>query len=490
MFAPYRELAIEVVDGSEAIVTIEGDLLELQDHRNWTDANFKSYATPLALGFPFTSTDGQRIRQVVTLRSGGRMPAAVDDGDPMLRVGDVVGSLPRFGLGMASHGRALSATEAALIQALRPGHLRVDLVLRDDTDWTMALDRAVADALAVGAGLELAVSANEASAGHLDELATRLRDAGITVERVLVYALADGFSAFVSTTPAATVRLVRDRLATVIPGALFAGGTDQNFSDINRDRPTDPVLAGICFSVSPTVHASDDISLMQNVAGATEVVRFARTFRDGAPDGRAIIVSPVTIATRFGPYPAGPATEGDLPPAVDPRQASLLGAAWTVAEIGAFASAGAATVTWYETTGWRGVLETDGGSPMPDRFPSRPGQVFPMWHVFADLAEWQGGEVRLVDASHPQQVTGMAVTGDWGTSLLVANVTPAFQRVRVWGLTGQTIVVRVLDDASTTWALADPIAFRAAPGWPVPVRDGAAWLSLGPYAVARVLQPY
>ena len=52
MFAPYSELAIEVVDGLEAVIALEGDLLELQDHRNWTDANLKSYGTPWRSGSP------------------------------------------------------------------------------------------------------------------------------------------------------------------------------------------------------------------------------------------------------------------------------------------------------------------------------------------------------------------------------------------------------------------------------------------------------
>ena len=56
--------------------------MELQDHRNWTDANFKSYATPLALGFPFDSTDGQRIHQVLTIRHAGTTPAGVPERRP------------------------------------------------------------------------------------------------------------------------------------------------------------------------------------------------------------------------------------------------------------------------------------------------------------------------------------------------------------------------------------------------------------------------
>ena len=36
-------------------------------------------------------------------------------------------------------------------------------------------------------------------------------------------------------------------------------------------------------------------------------------------------------------------------------------------------------------------------------------------------------------------------------------------------------------------ALGDPAAFRASAGGEVPVHDGALWLELGPYAVARVI---
>ncbi len=485
MFAPYREIAIEVVDGTEAVVAIEGDLFELQDHRNWTDANFKSYATPLALGFPFDSTDGQRIRQVVTIRHGGRSPAAVDAGDAEVRVGPVTGALPRTGFGAPSHGRPISEDEAALLLPLRPHHLRADLVLRDDA-WSATLDRVIADARRVDAGLELAIAANESSGDQLRALAARIGEAAIRVDRVLVYPLSDGFSAFVSTTPAPIVRLVREVLRPALPDTLVAGGTDQNFSDINRDRPSDPAFEGICFSISPTVHAADDGSVVENIEGAREAVAFARTFDAGRDGGRAIIISPVTIATRSGPYPAGPAADGDLPPAVDVRQASLLGAAWTVGELAALAAGGAASVTWYETTGWRGVMETDGGSPMPDRFPSVPGQVFPVWHVFADLAEWRDGRSRQVALTDPLRVVGLAVATRAGTGLLVANVTPVAQRVRVTGLSGDSVAVRTLDDASATWALSDPFAFRASTGATVPVRDGDAWLALGPYAVARI----
>lgn len=486
MFAPYDELAIEVAPGIEAVTTIEGDLLELQDHRNWSDANLKSYATPLALGFPFTSTDGQRIRQVITIRREGAVPAPAADADPVLRLGGPIGRIPRLGLGMRGDGQRLTPAELARVAMVQPHHLRVDLVLRDDA-WMGELDRATTEALAVGAALEMAVAAGTDSGSALDRLAARLRDRPITVDRILVRALSDGFSALVGATPAAIVRLVADRLRPVLPDVVVAGGTDQSFSDVNRDRPIDPAIEAICCSMSPTVHAADDISIMENIPGAGEVVRMARTLTDGRPGGRQIVISPVTLATRFGPYPAGPAAAGDLPPAVDVRQAALFGAAWTVGALAAMVSAGAASVTWYETAGWRGILLGDTPPPMPERFPAAVGEVFPVWHVFADLAEWRDLPARACTSSAPQVAAGLAIETAHGPALLVANLTPAAQRVRLDGMPGPVVLVRTLDDAAAAWALAEPDVFRAHAGATLPVRDGTVWLGLGPYSVARVV---
>jgi hypothetical protein len=391
-----------------------------------------------------------------------------------------------MGLGMRSDGRPLSAAEAARVAAVRPHHLRVDLVLRDDA-WVDLLDRAAADARAVGAALELAVAANLDSGPALDRLASHLRALSVPVDRVLVHGLADGFSALVGATPAATVRLVAERLRPALPAVRFAAGTDQSFADVNRDRPTDPVIQDVCCSMSPTVHAADDISVMEDIAGAGEVARFARTLTDGASEGRGVVISPVTIATRFGPYPAGPAMDGDLPPAVDVRQASLLGAAWTVGALASLAAAGAASVTWYETVGWRGIIQGDTPPPMPDRFPAVAGEVFPMWHALADLGDWRDLPLRACTSSVPMTVAGMALDTLEGVGILVANLTPVAQRVRLEGLPGAGIRVRTLDDAAAAWALADPDAFRALPGAPLPVRGGVTWIGLAPYAVARVV---
>ena len=45
----------------------QGDLFDMEDQRNWTDASYKTFCTPLALPYPVRMAAGQRISQTVTL---------------------------------------------------------------------------------------------------------------------------------------------------------------------------------------------------------------------------------------------------------------------------------------------------------------------------------------------------------------------------------------------------------------------------------------
>ena len=60
-----------------------GDVFEMEDQRNWTDASYKTYCTPLALPFPVEIPEGARISQSVTLtlipQSGGDIPVVRAD---------------------------------------------------------------------------------------------------------------------------------------------------------------------------------------------------------------------------------------------------------------------------------------------------------------------------------------------------------------------------------------------------------------------------
>src|SRR5581483_2946095 len=64
------------------------------------------------------------------------------------------------------------------------------------------------------------------------------------------------------------------------------------------------------------------------------VIEAARYWAQDLP----VIVSPVTLKPRFNPYttttaPPSTVPQGDLPPQVDPRPMSLLGADWTIGSL-------------------------------------------------------------------------------------------------------------------------------------------------------------
>ena len=146
---------------------------------------------------------------------------------------------------------------------------------------------------------------------------------------------------------------------------------------------------------------------------------------------------------------------GQLPPNVDVRQMSLFGAGWTLGSIAAMAAGGAESATYYETTGWRGVMEAAEGSPMPSRFMSQPGGLFPLYHVFAAVGDFVGGEVLATSSGDPWKVTGLALTKGSAQRVLLANLTAETQHVDVQGVYGP-LKLRMLDETNAEALMHDP----------------------------------
>jgi hypothetical protein len=180
-----------------------------------------------------------------------------------------------------------------------------------------------------------------------------------------------------------------------------------------------------------------------------------------------------------------PTPAGELPPNVDVRQMSLFGAGWTVGSIAAMAAGGAASATYYETVGWRGVMERAAGSPVPHKFASRPGGLFPLYHVFAAVAPFAGGQVSHGLSTDPLRVTGLALQKGGAQRLLLANLTPESQRVDVAGLEG-SLRVRCLDETNAEAAMAGAHALDATARQVAVEAGGCLALDLLPYAVAFV----
>jgi D-apionolactonase len=430
LFPSFDRLEVSLEAGGSVVYEFEGDLWETEDHRNWTDANLKTYSMPLALGFPHELAEGEALAQRVAISiSGVPSPPKPLGEQVLLTLGEQVARFPAIGLGNAPDGKTLTPREEELLKALGPAHLRTDVRLAEN-DWLEHLWRAQANCLQLGCSLELALHLRTEDRPALAALASALEN-GPPTAHVLVILAFGATSTPEETTPGELVELVRSELADSVTGALFAGGTDFYFCELNRTRPDVDQMDAVFYAVMPQMHAFSDLDIVENLEAQADTVASARAIAARKP----ILVSPVTLRGRFAYKTASGVVEedlsgGGLPDSVDPRQATQLGAAWTAGSLKYLAEAGADSVTYYEPTGWRGVIETEEGPPLP-AFPSRPGQVFPLYHVLAKATKWRGAEVLRCESSRPLEAIGLGVRTDDGLRLLVANLGPSQLAVAV-----------------------------------------------------------
>ena len=470
-FRDIRAVIHEVVPGLKARVLCEGDVFEMEDQRNWSDGSFKTYCTPLDLPRPVEVAAGAAIEQSVTLTLEG-VASARKAGPLVLTLGDrPTGQLPRLGLAAAGHAQPLSLRERARLKALNLSHLRVDLRL-SERGWRQALIRAVDEAEAIGATLEAALLFSDAADEELRLLREEVDRYQPRIASWLLFPAAGGAAAL-----PALADLARRRLATEDRSVKFGGGTLGNFTELNRDRPSVEALDLVCYSVNPQVHTFDDASMAESLEGQAWTVRSAKQFIGPLQ----LAVTPVTLKPRAGRRPSEP---GELPPNVDPRQASLFCAAWTLGSLAALAEAGLDSATCFETTGWLGVMETEQGSPLPERFPSTPGAVFPVWHVFADAGEFAGAEVIPMASSDRLAAVGLALRKRGKTRVLLANLTDEPQQVAVRGVRG-FLTLHSLDEGCLAQATRAPEAFRARAGRILNASGAEFTLDLPPYGLVR-----
>jgi D-apionolactonase len=455
LFEPVEWLEIDLPHGERIRFDFEGDLFEMEDQRNWTDGSFKTSSTPASLGYHHTVQPGGRIRQKLTFRVEGPVspsPLRARAVAPaVLRVGEPLGAVvPPIGLGVASHEEALGDRAVELLRELAPAHLRVDVRPGD----AELLERAVFDASALGCALELALFPN-GEARFLDGVAEAVRAAGVPIARVLV--LADGREV----SALEDVDLARERF----PGIVVGGGTNVYFNELNRNRPDPDRFDVVVYSANPQIHAFDELSLVETFEAAGDTVRSARAFCGATP----VAVTPITLLPRFNAVAtveeAGEA--GGLPRQVDPRQSSLFAAGWTLGNAKGLAEAGVASLTYFETTGWRGVVERDDGSGSA-AFPSHPGEPFPLYHVLADLCALRGSELRACESSDPLAVVGLAAGGQ----MLLANLEPRAKTVRLEGVAGPATLVR-LDETTVPGRVEERVA-------------DVSTLQLRPFEVVRI----
>jgi hypothetical protein len=479
--------------GGDLRISFEGDLFETEDQRNWIDASFKTFCTPLSRPFPAQVCAGDRIAQRVVLELLPSPPVSLPrqfaraqpSRDVTLDFGaKAIGPLPQIGFGLSPDAPHLTAAQVERLRQLKPQHLRCEL--NCPGGGCKAFDAAAAIASQLDSKLEIALFLGEHAENEFCHLLESIQRRRASVARWMLFPLGRW------NTTAEVLHKYAPILRECIASIPIGGGTPANFCELNRCRPPSELLDFVTWSFHPQEHASDNASLAETLAAQAATVQTARHFAAG----RSFAVGPITLKKRVNPYATGPwppePAPGALPCQVDARQASLFGAGWTLGSLKYLAESGVHSATYYELLGWKGLMEREGGSPLPQLFSSLPGGVFPLYHVFADLAEWPGAQVLGVQSSDPLAVEALALASDsLGESppridcLLIASLSGEPQRVSAQIL-ATSARVRLLSEDTVLESMATPENYRASAWHSCSIASGRFEIDLPPFALARV----
>jgi len=339
-------------DGLSTAVEFAGDVFEMEDQRNWTDASFKTYSTPLARPFPVAVAAGETISQSIIISCSAQPAAPVAALEPRIRLVDAGRAVPAVGTS-ASTGPAIAPVApigSALLVEI-PAHTHV---------WREVLDRAVLEA----GGMPLDVRIVGASVAGLDEVLDIL--APLDIVRIGAYS---------AETHVSEPELWQHLRAALDKRGLPwqpVGGTRGHFTELNRtiDRLPHDIPAHT-FSITPEMHATGREQIVESIAIQRLVAENA-TRISGGP----VHIGPVTLRSRFNAVATTRTPDAEIvdlsagynaavtPDATDPRQGSAALLAWTVASGAALAVAGVESISWFEASGERG-LRSAAGDPFP-----------------------------------------------------------------------------------------------------------------------------
>lgn len=393
-FLDIREIASFPAEGSVLRVAFDGEIFEMEDQRNWTDASFKTYCTPLKQQFPVTVYEGDTVCQSVTVSlrivaensdfsKAGTVRNQEDKNQlkPHIISPPVVCAVQFPSIGCCIEGN-LSEEQKRLTEIMSPAHLRYDYFFgTEEKDKIKSMDEIenivkidnIVEAESISGWLRktdiklvLAIHFPDGKEKRLKEaaaLAGRLKG---LVDSIVVCGMGNKL-------PDRDL-VARLKADPVFEGIAIGSGTDAFFTQLNRRRPDATTWDFVSYSNNPQVHAFDDQSVMETIRGQRwNILSCKALYR------KPICVTPITMKMRWNPDAAEPGPEGGklFSEEADVRQTSAFLAAWTLKSLCMMVQEGISLVTYYSLTGKRGVM-----GQAPDGADVNP-VIYPVYAVLA-----------------------------------------------------------------------------------------------------------
>ena len=486
-FLNIRALTHEVMPGLKAVVRMQGDAFEMEDHRNWTDASFKTYVRPLARPWPYTLKAGEPLKQSVSLTLSGPVPPAgrAARGETVeIELGHVTGdSMPAVGLGMPAQEIEAALAAIELLKRAAPRLLICQFDPRAK-HGRKQLDgyRMLCEQTGAQCELEVVVESVDQFQRELAGVAALVREAGLKLSALAVCPAGDLKSVLPGgpRPPAPPLEELYGAARDAFPGVRLGGGMFSFFTELNRKRPPADLLDFVHNGTCPIVHAADDRSVMETHEALPYQVATARGFIGKTP----YRIGPSSIGCRDNPhgktFTPNPNNERLCLVRMDPRQRGLFGAAWALGYIASLAPTGVETVSLGAPTGPLGIIHRSSDTEQPYYDALGRSAVFPAYHVVAGLTRAAGAKRVAATSSDDSRVRCLAYRAQGASLLWLANMSGQEQTVSV-AHTGASPFGIVLDETSFEQATTEPAAFQAGVRALDPSR-----LELQAYAVALI----
>lgn len=256
MTEPFSRLVIERLDFGRLELRFSGDLFELEDQRNWGDASFKTYCTPLRLGFPRKVEAGASIAHSLEARFAPAthpiQPSAVT------RAGVGRGVFPSI------------KRESPLLQITKPA---------DMTSLRSVL------ALPAPNKVELRVElgTSQMLPPQFVALLSRFSE---RIERLLISGPGTSLPC------AQAIERLRQKLESSGPlNFPLVAATQGYFVEFNRGVKFEAPVGGVAFPFTATVHGDDTDTITENVAALVDIAETARHLT-GVSE---IVISPLAL---------------------------------------------------------------------------------------------------------------------------------------------------------------------------------------------------
>ena len=413
------------VNGIDTEITFQGEVFEMEDQRNWSDASFKTYCRPLSLPIPYRLSAGEIRRQEIHVRLAGtpRGNAAGATARPAgtLELQPGAGNVPHIAVAI-DDGAIPDHAAQACARVINPRILQLRVTPETALRVCQCASKLIF-ARPAEIELEIIVPATGDPEISIASVAAECKKASLAVTRVL--ALPESYLR--SYQPAGpwpvgpTPQDLLEHARRSFPGAEIGSGVLTYFTELNRCRPAAAMCDYIGHGVTAITHAADDRSVIESLEGLSHIYRSAGALA-GERDYRLGLVA---IGMRSNPYGSG-VMENSLQNRIamagaDPRQRGLFAAAWAVGAVAATEGHKVSSLALSALVGPFGAIHRREAWAQPGYQESGTVMVYPIFHVLRFMSV-MGGAPRLSMRSAGNGIVGVASQDHSGIRLIIANL--------------------------------------------------------------------